>query len=205
MGLLSIAQQHAAYYSRKRMKSLRGFPTDFITHRFAIPTASIAATLFADHERPITLSTRIRILENAGVHRGLIFEIGSGTRGLAAWVGDQTIGLTAGGLTTEQATATWAFGAELPVGREFQLIFMIRPGDGKVQITDGGVNLQTATASGGSFGTGGWADSETGSFASAAVTSTPDGVPALSDSAPSGFEVILPLTVLDGFVPTEFF
>jgi hypothetical protein len=200
------AQQQAAFYhSRQRMKQQRGFPTAPITHRFAIPTATIAASLFPDRERPITLSTRIRITENAGVHRGLIFEFGSATRGMAAWVGDQTIGFTAGGLTTELATATWDLGVELQPGREFQLMFTALPGTGRINIFNRGKFLQAATASGGGFGTGGWADSEAGSFASAADTTTPDGVPVASDQAPAGFDVILPLTVLNGYVPTEFF
>ena len=203
---IRTAQQQAAFfYARQRMKGQRGFPVGPITHRFSIPTATIVATLFPDRERPITLYTRIRILDNGGVHRGLIFEFGSATRGMAAWVGDQTIGLTAGGLTTEQATATWDLGVELQPGREFQLMFVVRPGDGRIHIFNRGRSLQAATASGGSFGTGGWADGEAGSFAAAADTTTPDGVPALSDQAPAGFEVILPLTVLNGFVPTEFF
>jgi hypothetical protein len=146
---------------------------------------------------PVFFETRIRITANGGIHRGLIFELGSSTRGCAAWVGDQTIGLTAGGVGNASATATWDLGAELPVGREFQLSFVVIPHQGSVTIRDGGATLARTVSVDGDFG-GAWADVENGSFASALVSSIAPGVPVASQIAPSGFEVIAPLRAFVG-------
>lgn len=157
-------------------------------------------------ETDIMFQTRIRILANAGVHKGLIFEIGSSTRGCAAWVGDQTIGFTAGSGTVanDRAEAIFDFGAELPPTREFQLIFAVKTGSGRIRILDGGLRIADETAVNGDFN-GNYSDDENGSFASALVGTITPGVPAASQIAPDGFEVIEPLTIFNGQHPREFF
>jgi len=202
-GVKTASQQAALFYARERRKDRQGFSQQPQTHRFigsgAMALTPIATgTVFPNRLTPITFQTRIQITANGGVHRGLIFEFGSSTRGAAAWVGDQTIGLTAGGLTTEQAVATWDLGAELPPGREFQLTFVMVPGTGEVAVLAAGRILARATASAGNFN-GDWADSADGSFATALVGTVASGVPALSQIAPNGFTVI---EALHGFVGT---
>ncbi len=197
--------------NQKRRKARAGFSQNFVTHLLH-GTSSIGVTpLVTDTILPnrsieIMFQTRIRILSNGGVHRGLIFELGGSGRGCAAWVGDDTIGLTAGSGTVadDRATAIWDFGAELPVGRVFQLIFAIKTGSGRVRILDGGLRIADETAVNDDFD-GDYADSNNGSFASALVSTITPGVPAASQIAPSGFEVIAPLLIFNGQIPRQFF
>jgi hypothetical protein len=193
-----------------RRKDRSGFSNNFITH-FLHGSGVIGLTpivtgdVFPSRAGNIMFQTRIRITANGGVHRGLIFELGGSARGAAAWVGDQTIGITAGSGTVanDRATATWDFGAELPVGREFQLTFAIQAGSGRVRFWDGGNRRAAAISVNGDFN-GDWADTNNGSFALALVGTITPGVPAASQIAPSGFEVIAPLNVYNNQVPRSF-
>lgn len=194
-----------------RRKSRAGYSDQFITHiihgSVAIGvTPLLTGTILPDRSFSVMFQTRIRILANGGIHRGLIFELGSSTRGCAAWVGDQTIGLTAGDgvVAGDRATAIWSFGAELPPGREFQLIFAVKTGQGRVRIFDGGNRIADTIAANGDFGPGDYSDGADGSFASALVGTITPGVPAASQIAPSGFEVIAPLFVFNNQVPRMF-
>ena len=91
--------QAGLYHARRRVDSLKGIPELFRTHQFAVPTATITTNdVFTATVRaqPVVFRTKIRILINAGVHRGLIFEFGSlGGESCAAWVQDDGIGFTA--------------------------------------------------------------------------------------------------------------
>ncbi len=193
--------------ARKRRLSNGGRSFQHRTHTI-IGTSAVGVTplvtddLFPDRLAPIFFEVELLILSNAGVHRGLIFEFGSSTRGAAAWVGDETIGLTAGGLTTEQAVATWNNGAELGVGRIFKLTLAISPGEGLVRIYDRGIRLESAVASGGDFN-GDWADTDNGSFALALVGTVAQGVPVASQITPNGFAVVGPLRVFAGSKLTQ--
>lgn len=196
--------------NQKRRKSRSGYSDNFITHLIHGSVAIGFSPILTDTILPsragnIMFQTRIRIVANGGVHRGLIFELGGSARGCAAWVGDQTIGLTAGSGTVanDRATATWDFGAELPPGREFQLIFAINTGAARVRFWDGGNRRADAIAVSGDFN-GDYADTDDGSFASALVGTITPGVPAASQIAPSGFEVIAPLTVFNNQTPKSF-
>ena len=195
---------------QKRRKARSGFSQNFITHLIhgtvAIGvTPLVTNTILPDRSRSIFFETRIRILANGGVHRGLIFEFGGSSRGCAAWVGDQTIGITAGSGTVaaDRATAIWSFGAELPIGREFQLTLAIQTGPGRVRIWSGGNRIASDIAANGNFN-GEYADTDNGSFASALVGTITPGVPAASQIAPSGFEVIAPLRIFNNQTPRSF-
>lgn len=210
-GFMSVPNAAQRKRNRRRALSLVGFSQNFGTHLIHGSagigvTPLVTANILPDRSIEIMFQTRIRILTNAGVHRGLIFELGSSSRGCAAWVGDQTIGFTAGSgvVANDRAEAVWDFGAELPPTREFQLIFAVKTGSGRIRIFDGGLRIADATAVNGDFN-GDYSDSENGSFASALVTTITPGVPVLSQIAPNGFEVIEPLTIFNGQHPREFF
>lgn len=209
MGALGTPLQ-ALFTRFTKRKTRAGYPQKFVTHllhgALDIPLTPIVTNdSFPDRSVPIMYSTRIRILANGGIHRGLIFEFGGSLRGCAAWVGDQTIGLTAGSGTVanERATAIFDLGSELSVGREFQLVFAIKTGAGLVRIWDGGREIARAASVAGDFN-GDYADTNNGSFAAALVGTITPGVPAASQIAPSGFEVIEPLKVFDRQNPVEF-
>ena len=210
-GFLSVPISAQRKRNRRRALSLTGFSQNWGTHLIhgsaGIGVTPIeTGTILPDRGIEIMFQTRIRILANVGVHRGLIFELGSSTRGCAAWVGDQTIGFTAGSgvVANDRAEAVWSFGAELPPSREFQLIFAVKTGAGRIRIFDGGLRIADQAAVNGDFN-GDWSDGADGSFASALVGTITPGVPAVSQIAPSGFEVIEPLTVFNGQHPREFF
>jgi hypothetical protein len=154
--------------------------------------------------QPIMFQTRIRIL--AGVSQGLIFEFGSSTRGAAAWVEPNMIGIVSGNgaVSNERASAVWDLGAALATDRIFQLTFAIMPGPGRVRLWDFGLRRADGVAVANDFGSGDWADTENGSFASAVVGTVMADVPAGSRIAPSNFEVIEPLKIFAGQIPRGF-
>lgn len=198
------------FHSRERRKSLAGIPELHRTHRIfggtAMAVADVDAAQFPTRTTLCTWKTAIRITENAGQHRGIILELGDSDIGVAAWVGDQTIGFHAGeDGTVNGATALYDAGAELPVGLELELVFSVSPGDGKVRIWGNGIEIARSESSGGDFGTAGtWANSSNGSFAAAIQGTTPVDVPAISQGAPAGFEVIEPLSIYVGQKPRHF-
>ena len=210
-GFMSVRSPAQRKRNRRRALSLIGFSQNWGTHLIhglagIGVTPLVTGDIFPDRSIEIMFQTRIRILANAGVHRGLIFEFGSSSRGCAAWVGDNTIGFTAGSGTVanDRAEALFDFGGELPVSREFQLIFAVKTGSGRIRIFDGGLRIADQTAVNGDFN-GDYSDAADGSFASALVGTITPGVPAASQIAPSGFEVIEPLTIFNGQHPREFF
>lgn len=208
---LSGIEQVGFHRARKRRRSLAGFPNIFRTVEIKgatdLPVASIDVTsLFPVRTTLITFKTRIRILENTGVHRGLIFELGDAAIGTALWVGDQTIGFHAGeDLLVNGADAVHDRGSELPVGLIYNLVAAVKPGTGQVRLWNNGQEIARGTASGGGFGAAAaWAAGSAGSFASTAQGGVVADVPAASQGAPAGFEVIEPLSVYMGSVPWRF-
>lgn len=206
---LNDLEQAVYFHSRERRKSLAGMMELFRDFRIYgvtdMPQPTINATSFPDRGGPVTFHTAIRIVENSGVHKGLIFEIGSTDSGAAAWVGDQTIGFHAGtGGTVNGATALFDNGSELPVGLELDLVFSAVPGNGKVRVWANGTELVRSQASGGAFSPRRWASPNQGSFASAPNGLVIGDVPAASRIAPNGFEVIEPLSIYIKQKPRHF-
>lgn len=159
--------------------------------------------IFPVRDRLITFLTAIRITDNAGEHRGIVFEFGDSTTATALWIGDETIGFHSGDAgTTDGATALFDNGAELPVGLELRLIAAVRPGDGRVRLYGNGREIARGEASGGSASP--WAADSAGAFAAAVQGTVVADVPAISQGAPAGFEVIEPLSVYQGQVPRHF-
>jgi len=181
MALKSARAQAVRFHARERRLSLAGVPELHRTHRIYGVTGMAVASIdtgavFPNRTSPITFRTAIRITENTGEHRGLVFEFGDATTGAALWIGDETIGFHAGDDgTTDGATALFDNGAELPVGLELELIAAIRPGDGRVRL-----------------------------FASAVQGTIIADVPEISQGAPAGFDVIEALSVYQGQIPRHF-
>jgi len=201
--------QAVRFHARDRRRSLAGIVDLFRTVRLFGSSVMALTPIdtdaqFPDRAAPITFRTAVRITDNAGTHAGLVFELGSATRGAALWIEDDKIGFHAGAAgTTNGATAEFDNAAELPPGLELELVAAIRPGDGLVRLWGNGLEIARGVASGGDF-SGDWADTEDGSFATAPVTGTVTDVPAGSRQAPDGFEVIEPLSVYVGQVPRHF-
>lgn len=210
-----MVDQVALFHSRERRKSLAGFPDQFRDMRLfgntvmEIPSINTGAS-FPTRTTVISFKTAIRILTGTGVgsdeHRGLIFEFGDAAIGAALWVGDQTIGFHAGeDLLVNGATALFDNTVELPVGLELSIIAAIRPGDGRVRVWGNGREIARGLATSDTFGAAGaWSAASNGSFASAAQGAVIPDVPAVSQGAPSGFEVIEPLSVFVGKIPRHF-
>lgn len=196
--------------NQKRRKARAGYSQNFVTHLIH-GSAGIGVSplvtddIFPDRSIPIQFQTRIRIL--TGVSQGLIFEFGSSTRGVAAWVEPNMIGIVAGNgaVANERTSAVWDLGAALATSRIFQLTFVIVPGSGRARLWDFGIRRADGVAVDNDFGPGDWADTENGSFASAPVGTVMADVPVASRIAPSNFEVIEPLTIFNGQQPRAFF
>ncbi len=209
---LSRIEQASFHRSRKRYRSLAGFPNIFRTLEIKggsdLPVTSIDTdTLFPDLTTVITFKTRIRILaDGGGEHRGLIFEFGDAAIGCALWVGDQTIGFHAGeDALVNGADAVYDRESEHPTGIIYSLVAALKPGTGQVRLWNNGLEIARGVASSDSFGIGGqWSAASAGSFASAAQGAVIPDVPVVSQGAPAGFEVIEPLGIYTGSVPWRF-
>lgn len=183
-----------------RSHSFRGaaaLPLATITTGDAFPTAKLNA--------PVTMATRIRILDNGGTHEGLVFEFGSATRGFVLWVQNNRFGIRAGGAPGSDDAAAFVYlnGTAFAAGLEFNLVACAHPGTGKVELWGNGQRLITRTAVNGNFG-GGWSDTGDGSFASDPAGTIATDVPASYRQAPDGFEVLEPLSVYAGQLPAFF-
>lgn len=166
----------------------------------AVATITPADSFPAGVDSPITFRTAVRITGAAPA--GLVFELGSSTRGCALAVLGNFIAFVAGGLTTERGFALFNNGGVLPLGLELDLVAAIRPGDGMVRLWGNGIELARNTATDGNFG-GGWTDTGLGSFATVKNGTLHPGVIA-GDQAPFEFDVIEPLSVYNGQVPQHF-
>lgn len=204
-------EQAIFFHSRERRRSLAGIPEMNRTHQLfgdtVMEIADIATgDIFPVRNTLISFKTAITITENAGQHRGLVFEFGDAAIGSALWVGDSTIGFHSGeDGTINGATALFDNTVELPVGLELELIVAARPGDGRVRIWGNGNELARSTATANVFGAAGsWSAASNGSFAAAAQGAVVPDVPAVSQGAPAGFTVIEPLSVYVGQVPRHF-
>ncbi len=206
-GLSRVVFHHAV----RRRLSLAGVPEMFRTHQIFGGTAMAVADIdtgeiFPSRTTPITFRTAFEITENAGVHKGLVFEFSGTNIGAALWLGDQTIGFHAGeDGTVNGATALFDNTVELPVGLLMDLVVAIRPGDGRVRMWGNGTELARAVASSNTFGAAkAWAEDSNGSFATAKQGTVIVDVPAGSQIAPDGFTVVEPLSIYVGQVPRHF-
>lgn len=210
---LNEQEQAIYFHGRERRRSLAGIPELFRTHQiFGGTVMEVASIIMADtfpplREDVITFKTAIRITADgvSGQHRGLVFELGGFARGCVLWVGDSTIGFTAGGAAAsgEESVSLFDNGSDLPVGLEVELVCAARPGDGRTRLWANGNEIARDTAINDSFN-GEWAGNDPGSFATAKSSLVSGNVPTASDKAPDGFDVIEPLSVYRGQVPRHF-
>ena len=89
------------HHAVRRRLSLAGIPEMFRTMQIfggaAMAVVDIdTGAIFPSRTSPITFRTAIEITDNAGVHKGLVFEFSGADIGAALWVGDSTIGFHAG-------------------------------------------------------------------------------------------------------------
>lgn len=192
-------EQAVYFHSRERRRSLAGVPELFRTHRFGIPTSPVPAAAFPYHALLVTFWTAIRI--TGGSPAGLLFELGDATTAVAAWIDGSDVSLRAGDTGDDAAVATFTQAGGLPLGLELDLVFSVRPGDGRVRIWGNGQEIARATAVNGQLPNG-WAAASDGAFAAAAVGALPADV--TEAGAPSDFAAIEPLSVYVGQVPRHF-
>ncbi len=138
---------------------------------------------------------------------GLIFELGSSTSGIAAWIENGAIGFTAGNgavTTVDAATGTFLFAGGIPNDLELDLVFSVRPGDGRIRVWANGQEIINVIASSEFLLNGEWSDSGDGSFAAAPDGTVNLNVPAASRVAPNSFDVIAPLSGYAKQMPRQF-
>ncbi len=199
--------QAVRFYSRARRRSLAGLDRMFRTHRFVgtteIGVEPIAtSSVFSNLGGSITFKTSIRIDANAGVHTGIVFEFGAGSRGCGLFLEDDRITWRAGGLSTIGATAIFLNGAELPPGLELELVVAVNSGNGKVRMWGNGAELARDQAAAGAL-TVGWTGTGTGTFAKLPANVVSE-IPVGARVAPDGFTVIEPLSAYVGQLPRHF-
>lgn len=197
---LDGVEQAVYFHSRERRKSLAGVPELARTRLYPIPTSPVLATEFPDRDLLFAFWTAVRI--TGATPAGLIFELGDATTAIAAWIDGGDISFRAGdALAADRALATFTQGPPLPNGLELDLVFAVRPGDGRVRIWGNGTEIARDTAANGQLPNG-FAAASNGAFAAAAVGALPADV--TQTGAPSDFDVIQPLSVFRGQVPRHF-
>ncbi len=197
---LDAVEQAVYFHSRERRRSLAGVPEMFRTLQAPIPTTPVLATQFPVRTTLLSFWTAIRITGAAPT--GLIFELGDATTAIAAWIDDTDIILRSGDAAADdRGIATFDNTVSLPVGLELDLVYAVRPGDGRVRIWANGLEIARGVATNGQLSNG-WAASSNGAFAAAAVGALPADV--TETGAPTNFDVIQPLSVYVGQVPRHF-
>jgi hypothetical protein len=198
-------QAHAAFFhSRKRRAGQAGFGlgghrTHLIRGALDFPTTITTADLFPARDIPIFFT--LGLVSDGAIPAGLLFELGSSARGIAASLNDGLVTFTAGSgtIAAERATATWAAAANMAAGHPLKLAFSIEPGIGRVRIFWNGVEMAQADASGGDFN-GDWSDAGDGSFAQGVNGTTHTVTPT---TAPADFVMTEPLSVFRGQLPRQ--
>ena len=193
-------EQAVYFHSRERRRSLAGVPEMFRTRFSGIPVTPVLATEFPSRDVLFAFWTAVRI--TGATPTGLIFELGDATTAIAAWIDDNEINLRAGdAAAADRGLAQFDNVASLPNTIELDLVFAVRPGDGRVRIWGNGTEIARGVATNGQL-TNGWAASSNGAFAAAAVGALPADV--TQTGAPTNFEVIQPMSVYVGQVPRHF-
>lgn len=193
-------EQAVYFHSRERRRSLAGVPEMFRTRFYGIPTTPVLATEFPTRDVLFTFWTAIRV--TGATPTGLIFELGDATTAVAAWIDDNEVNFRAGDAAADdRGLAQFDNLVSLPNTLELDLVFAVRPGDGRVRIWANGNEVARGVATNGQLSNG-WAASSNGAFAAAAVGALPADV--TETGAPSDFDVIEPLSVYVGQVPRHF-
>ena len=171
------------------------------THIIPIPTRPILGNRFPSVDIPATFWTAIRI--TGASPAGLIFELGNDTTGIAAWVDDDTIGFRAGDAAAGDFGSALFVNAAgtLPDGLELDLVFAVRPGDGRVRMWGNGREIARGVAANGQLPNG-WSSGTNGSFALNRSGNTPPDVTEFG--IPADFACIEPLRAFMGQIPRHF-
>ncbi len=193
-------EQAVYFHSRERRRSLAGVPEMFRTRFYPIPTTPVLATEFPTRDVLFAFWTAVRI--TGATPTGLIFELGDAATAIAAWIDDDLIQFRAGdALAADRALATFDNTVSLPNTLELDLVFAVRPGDGRVRIWGNGNEIARDVAANGQLPLG-WAASSNGAFAAAAVGALPADV--TQTGAPTNFDVIQTMSAFVGQVPRHF-
>jgi hypothetical protein len=205
---LEQADVIAAYYARRRRrKSLAGFVSLHRTHRLASAASITTGDIFPNTDTPFTFKTGLEF--EAGTSEGLIFEFGSSTAGIAAWITNTELGFTAGngvagsvdsvtGVYTIPSSGVWQ------TGQKIRLTFAVSPSIGKIQVWMNGHEIIRARASSGALLNGEWSDSGDGSFMDAVQGTVNLNVPVAQRIAPSNFIFTELLSVYANQLPDHF-
>ncbi len=196
---LNAVEQVIYRNAQERRRSLAGIPEMYRTVQNTIPTDPLLAASFPGINSPITFWTSIRI--TGASPNGLIFGMGTSSRSIAAWVDGDKLTFRAGDTAEDdRGFAEFDNTVTLPVGLELDLVFAVRPGDGRVRIWGNGTEIARDTAVNGQM-TSGWMESGDGAFAAGAGDLSDD---VTQTDEPSDFDVIQPMSSYAGQVPRHF-
>lgn len=203
---LNEQEQAVQFYRRERRRSLEDIAELFRTHKIdggtQIAVATIPAATFPVRDTEVTFRTAIRFDDNTDPRTGLIFEFGSSASGIAMWIEDDLIGFRAGDTGDDAASGTFDNTVQWPATLELDLVCAVRPGLGLIALWANGKQILRVQSVTQPFGSGEWAASSAGSFASAFSGTIPADVG--ESGAPANFAVIEPLSVYISQRPRQF-
>ena len=194
---MTLTRQAVLHYARERRADRAGYPRRLHQTQRYLPGATILSNPITNATRPISFYCEIRIDENGGVHRGLVWEVGGSLSGAALWVEDDEIGFRAGGaLAANRGLATWSTGTgELQPGRRLRLMCIADPANGQVSVYDGG-RLIAHNTSPEAWDNAEWGGGNGGGYGTGAQFGLPGDVPQIGP--PNGFTLLNALTWYDG-------
>jgi hypothetical protein len=201
-GIRGTRRQAAAFHARERRKSLYDPAYELSrTHQFAVgDVIATAASFPADRVDEITFATTIKRTDTGS--SGLVFEIGSGSLGVAVAVSGDNLIIAAGEAAASDAGVTLTLADALPgIGVPHRIVVAVRPGLGLVACWVNGRLLGAKTAVDDVLTA--WTDTDDGSFAAAGEGTVLDRIDVGLQTAPTDFEVVAPLNVYRGQRPRQ--
>lgn len=195
---MTLTRQAVLHYARERRADRAGYPKRMEVSQRYPPTLAIdqiPSNPVADRTRPCSFYCEIGILDNGGVHRGLVWEIGGSLSGAALWVEDDEIGFRAGGAAAaNRSYATWSTGTgELQPGRRLRLMCIADPQNRQVSIYDGGRLIAHDTVVE-AWDNNEWAGGNGGGYGTGALLGVPADVP--QTGPPNGFQLLSALQIM---------
>lgn len=201
-------EQTGYFYYRERRKSLFD-PTFKLFRTFTLAESASIDTSVNMPTRTENLTLRTSIVFETGTSEGLIFEFGSSTAGMAAWITNTQVGFTAGnGVAGSLDSVTGVYtipgGLSFETGELIKLVFVIHPFLGIIELWLDGERVIQERAVANVLLNFEWGDAGGGSYGNAVNGTVNLNVPVGQRIAPANFVIQEPLSIYADQLPRQF-
>lgn len=202
-----MLSRHASLYMQREYRKGRADPSYQLsgTHGFNQGSTGLDPALLFPTSRtsPITFRVDVKRSDDGSGTNGVVFEMGSATRGIALALDGSDIIFAAGGnaAATDGATAT-AAGALLGIGNSYSIVCSAHPGTGVVKLWVNGDMKARDVSTDGDMGAG-WAATGDGAVGQIDGTIT-DRIPAGARVTLVDATILTPVKVFARQLPRQF-